>query len=75
MERKQKTKKAEQTGAARQRAVLRKRVDRALAEIAERTLQIGTLEERKSDSLDFHDVAVWGIREALEAAYRLGKEA
>jgi hypothetical protein len=30
---------------------------------------IETLETRNSDRLDFHDVAVWAIRSALEAAY------
>lgn len=27
---------------------------------------------RKSDSLDFHDVSVWGVKEALIAAYQAG---
>ena len=31
-----------------------------------------TLETRGRDSLDFHDVAVWNIRAALEAAYEAG---
>jgi hypothetical protein len=30
------------------------------------------LETRNSDSLDFHDVAVWTLREALQAAYVAG---
>lgn len=34
----------------------------------------GDLETRRSDSEDFIDVAVWEIKEALERAYRLGKE-
>ena len=34
---------------------------------------IETLETRKSDRLDFHDVAVWGIRAALEDAYEAGR--
>lgn len=33
---------------------------------------IETLETRYSDSLDFHDAAVWSIRKALEAAYAAG---
>ena len=45
-----------------------------LAEIARRVLSIPTLETRYSDSLDFHDVAVWCVREALERAYDLGRE-
>ena len=36
---------------------------------------IETLETRNSDGLDFHDVAVWAIRNALEAAYTAGQAA
>jgi hypothetical protein len=36
---------------------------------------IETLETRNSDRLDFHDVAVWAIRAALEAAYAAGHAA
>ncbi|MCK4862615.1 MAG: hypothetical protein KAS85_11940 [Rhodobacteraceae bacterium] len=43
-----------------------------LISIARKHLFIETLEERKSDSLDFHDVSVWGIQAALEAAYAAG---
>jgi len=43
-----------------------------LAGIAEKYLFIETLEERKSDSLDFHEVSVWGVKAALEAAYAAG---
>ncbi|MCF6317564.1 MAG: hypothetical protein L3J30_15115 [Marinosulfonomonas sp.] len=43
-----------------------------LAGIAQKHLFIETLEERKSDSLDFHEVSVWGIQAALEAAYAAG---
>ena len=31
-----------------------------------------TLESRNRDALDFHDVAVWAIRSALEEAYAAG---
>ena len=34
---------------------------------------IKTLETQNSDRLDFHDVAVWSIRAALEAAYAAGQ--
>ena len=44
-----------------------------LVEIARRVLSIPTLETRYSDSLDFHEVAVWCVREALERAYDLGR--
>lgn len=47
-------------------------VDEVLTEIAQRELHIDTLETRKSNSLDFHDVAVWSVRDALLAAYQAG---
>lgn len=47
-------------------------VDELLAAIAKEQLRIDTLETRNSDSLDFHDVAVWSVKAALEAAYRAG---
>lgn len=43
--------------------------------IAQKNLGIETLETRKSDRLDFHDVAVWCLRDALEAAFKAGVEA
>ncbi len=46
-----------------------------LAAIAKEQLHIDTLETRRSDSLDFHDVAVWSVKAALEAAYRAGLDA
>jgi hypothetical protein len=50
-------------------------MNRATAMIARKFLGLDTLEERRSDSLDFHDLSVVGIRRALEAAYKAGKEA
>jgi hypothetical protein len=44
----------------------------AVAEIARRHLRLDTLETRNSDALDFHDLAVWSIRDALLAAYAAG---
>ena len=49
--------------------------DAQLMEIAERHLFLETLETRNSDRLDFHDVAVWAIRSALEAAFEAGRRA
>ncbi len=43
-------------------------------QIAQQHLNIETLVERKSDSLDFHEVAVWCVRDALEAAYEAGRK-
>ena len=49
------------------------KLEQLLTQIAQNKLGIETLETRKSDSLDFHDVAVWAIRSALEAAYAAGQ--
>ena len=46
-----------------------------LTELARQHLGIETLATRNSDSLDFHDVAVWAIRDALEAAWQAGRDA
>lgn len=43
--------------------------------IARKHLGIETLEERKRDGLDFHDLSVASIRSALEAAYEAGRRA
>lgn len=44
----------------------------AAAEAARRFLHIETLETRNADALDFHELAVWSIREALAAAFEAG---
>tara|TARA_B100000609_G_scaffold186290_1_gene170841 strand:+ start:194 stop:388 length:195 start_codon:yes stop_codon:yes gene_type:complete len=49
--------------------------DATINEIAQRILRIDTLQTRKSDSLDFHDCAVWTLKEALEAAFEAGRQA
>lgn len=49
-------------------------MDKTLEKIAKEILWIETLETRKSDSLDFHEVSVWGLKEALEAAYKAGQQ-
>lgn len=49
-------------------------LDRIFALIAQKHLHIDTLETRNSDRLDFHDVSVWGVRDALEAAFKAGVE-
>ena len=48
--------------------------DQLLTEIAKKHLNLETLETRNSDSLDFHDVAVWAIKDALQEAYEAGKQ-
>jgi len=50
-------------------------VPATLEEIARRHLGLETLATRNSDSLDFHDMAVWSMRAALEAAYEAGRRA
>jgi hypothetical protein len=47
-------------------------VESRLAAIANDHLHIDTLGTRNSDSLDFHSVAVWEVKAALEAAYQAG---
>lgn len=42
--------------------------------IAKEILDLETLETRHGDSLDFHDLAVWQLKAALEAAYKAGAE-
>ena len=49
-------------------------IDQLLEEIAKKHLNLETLETRNSDSLDFHDVSVWGIKAALQEAYEAGKK-
>ncbi|MFU8778998.1 MAG: DUF6900 domain-containing protein [Roseovarius sp.] len=49
--------------------------DVQLLEIAQRQFRIETLETRNRDRLDFHDVAVWSIRAALEEAFEAGRRA
>ena len=50
-------------------------LDTLLNQIARDTLRLETLKTRRSDSLDFHDLPVWQLREALKAAYEAGFEA
>ena len=47
--------------------------DQQLQQIALDHLFIETLETRNSDSLDFHDVSVWAIKTALQAAFEAGR--
>ena len=49
--------------------------DQQLQQIALDHLFIATLETRSSDSLDFHDVSVWAIKTALQAAFEAGRSA
>ncbi len=51
----------------------KKERDAALLEIARKTLEIDTLETQKHDRYDFHELAVWTIKQALEQAYAAGE--
>jgi hypothetical protein len=44
-------------------------------QIARRHLNIKTLRERGLDQLDFHEISVWGVKSALQAAYDAGLNA
>jgi hypothetical protein len=46
-----------------------------LAQIARQHLGIRNLKAQNSDSLDFHDVSVWGVEAALKAAFKAGQAA
>ena len=48
--------------------------DAVVKNIATDLLHIDTLEERKMDGLDFHNVAVWQVKKALEAAFEAGRQ-
>lgn len=43
--------------------------------IAQKKLGIASLKTQNSDRLDFHELSVASIREALETAFKLGVEA
>ena len=44
-----------------------------LEKIASETLDLDTLDTQGSDRLDFHDLAVWSLKAALNAAYEAGR--
>ncbi len=50
-------------------------IDQILTDIARLHLDISTLETRRSDSLDFHNVSVWSVTHALKAAFEAGADA
>lgn len=52
---------------------MHKQLNELLTRIAQEHLGFETLEERKSDSLDFKDVGVLNVKAALEAAYAAGQ--
>jgi hypothetical protein len=52
-----------------------KSIDEILSRIASEHLGIHTLETRRADRHDFHDVAVWNVKAALAAAFEAGAAA
>ncbi len=51
-----------------------KQLERLLNQIAAEHLYIDTRETRNSDRLDFHEVSVWGRKEAMQAAFTAGQQ-
>jgi hypothetical protein len=50
-------------------------MDVELDSIAKRALRVPTLATRNADHLDFHEVGVGALRDALRLAYRAGRSA
>ena len=51
-----------------------KNTNDAFAQIAKGTFGISTLTTQLADRLDFHTIAVWQLKRALQAAYELGRD-
>lgn len=49
-------------------------ITQIISAIARKHLSIETLKTRHRDCLDFHNVPVWAVRNALSAAYEAGHE-
>ena len=47
-------------------------IDQLLTQIAQQHLGIQTLEAQSADRLDFHEVSVWSLHDALRAAFEAG---
>jgi hypothetical protein len=50
-------------------------LEQLLEQFAKQHLFIETLQTQHSDRLDFHEVSVWGVKAALEAAFEAGRKA
>ncbi|MFU8829155.1 MAG: DUF6900 domain-containing protein [Phycisphaerales bacterium] len=48
--------------------------DTTISRIAREALGLDTIDTRIADSLDFHDLAAWSIKDALERAYEAGRQ-
>jgi len=60
---------------AKKLSAAEQKIQTLFAKIALDHCFVETLEARNSDSLDFHDVSVWGLKSALQAAYEAGMQA
>ncbi|MBT62913.1 MAG: hypothetical protein CML13_06840 [Puniceicoccaceae bacterium] len=49
-------------------------MEKTIEAIAKNYLGVETLSTRNNDSLDFTEVSAWGVKDALNAAYRAGLE-
>lgn len=63
-----------QIQAAKEIYQMKKSVEKKLEKIAKDVLFVETLETRNSDGIDFYDISVWGLKEALLQAYKLGQQ-
>lgn len=50
-----------------------KTMKKELEQIAKTALGIDTLTTRNSDELDFNELSVWQVKNALESAYKAGQ--
>jgi hypothetical protein len=50
------------------------KIDKIAEQLAKEHLSFETLEERKMDSLDFHEVSVWSVKDLIRAAYEAGRD-
>ena len=64
---------AEETKALPEEATIR--AESEVLDIAAGEVGLQTMQTRNSDEKDFHELAIWQIRDALFAAYRAGFEA
>lgn len=65
----------EKTKTTDHRGGITKTKEKSQLETIAAKIGIATLETRNSDSLDFYNLAVWQIKEALQTAYLLGAAA
>ncbi len=50
-------------------------LDALFLDIAKRNFNVETLATRRHDGLDFHDTAVWSMKQAIQEAYEAGLKA